>query len=111
MSSLLIVGADHLGKIPSKLEGIGFKEIIHISGRKVQQVKKEIPNHIDLILVLTDYVNHNLSSVLKKKANEQSVPICYAKRSWCSIYQAIGKCEEQQCTAKGTCRMYSQNCK
>ncbi|WNF35406.1 DUF2325 domain-containing protein [Bacillaceae bacterium IKA-2] len=110
MSSLLIVGADHLGKIPSKLEGIGFKEIIHISGRKVQQVKKEIPNHIDLILVLTDYVNHNLSTVLKKKANEQSVPICYAKRSWCSIYQAIGKCEEQQCIAKGTCKMYSQNC-
>lgn len=106
MSSLLIVGADHLGEIPSKLKDIGFKEIIHISGRKVQQVKKEIPNHVDLILVLTDYINHNLSSALKKKANEQAVPICYAKRSWCSIYQAIGKCEERQCIAKGNCRMY-----
>ncbi|WP_017729367.1 DUF2325 domain-containing protein [Halalkalibacterium ligniniphilum] len=93
MSSLLIVGADHLGTIPKKLNGIGFEEIIHISGRKVQMVKKEIPCHIDLVLVLTDYINHNLTSVLKKKANEQDIPICYAKRSWCSIYKAIGQCE------------------
>lgn len=105
MSSLLIVGADHLGKIPSKLESIGFSEIIHISGRKVQQVKKEIPTHIDLILVLTDYINHNLSTVLKKKAVEQAIPICYAKRSWCSIYQAIGKCDMEQCSNKHGCQL------
>ncbi|WP_026675756.1 DUF2325 domain-containing protein [Alkalihalobacterium bogoriense] len=108
MSSLLIVGADHLGKIPSKLEGIGFREVLHISGRKVQQVKKEIPTHVDLVLVLTDYINHNLSTVLKKRANEQGIPICYAKRSWCSIYQAIGKCQMEQCGQKDSCR-YFQN--
>ncbi|MFC0560477.1 DUF2325 domain-containing protein [Halalkalibacter alkalisediminis] len=93
MSSLLIVGADRLGSIPKKLEELGFNEIIHMSGRKVQMVKKEIPSHIDLILVLTDFINHNLTAVLKKKAMEQSIPVCYAKRSWCSIYQAIGKCD------------------
>ncbi|WP_332697998.1 DUF2325 domain-containing protein [Halalkalibacter lacteus] len=93
MSSLLIVGADRLGSIPKKLEEYGFDEIIHVSGRKVQMVKKEIPTHIDLVLVLTDFINHNLTGVLKKKATEQAIPICYAKRSWCSIYQAIGKCD------------------
>ncbi|ARK28604.1 DUF2325 domain-containing protein [Halalkalibacter krulwichiae] len=93
MSALLIVGADHLGAIPKKLESLGFSEIIHVSGRKVQMVKKEIPTHIDLILVLTDFINHNLTGVLKRKASEQKIPICYAKRSWCSIYQAIGKCD------------------
>ena len=99
MSALLIVGADHLGSIPKKLETIGFKEVLHISGRKVQQVKRDIPSHVDLVLVLTDYINHNLSSVIKNKANEQGVKICYAKRSWCSIYQAIGKCNEE-CSAR-----------
>ncbi|MDT8862702.1 DUF2325 domain-containing protein [Alkalihalobacillus sp. MEB130] len=93
MSSLLIVGADRLGSIPKKLEELGFNEIIHVSGRKVQMVKKEIPSHVDLVLVLTDFINHNLTGVLKKKATEQEIPICYAKRSWCSIYQAIGKCD------------------
>ena len=104
MSALLIVGADHLGKIPSKLEEVGFREIIHVSGRKVQQVKKEIPSHVDLILVLTDYINHNLSTVLKKRALEQDIPICYAKRSWCSIYQAIGKCDPSKCSISKECK-------
>ncbi|OLS35521.1 dihydroorotate dehydrogenase [Alkalihalophilus pseudofirmus] len=105
MSSLLIVGADRLGSIPQKLEGLGFKQITHVDGRKAQMVKKEIPSHIDLILVLTDFINHNLTSVLKKKAAEQNIPICYAKRSWCSIYQSIGRCnygcnKESQCPFK-----------
>lgn len=93
MSALLIVGGDHLGQIPKKLKQLGFRSITHISGRKVQMVKKEIPSNTDLILVLTDYINHNLISVLKRKAAEQNVPICYAKRSWCSIYQALGSCK------------------
>ncbi|RBW69545.1 DUF2325 domain-containing protein [Bacillus taeanensis] len=89
MRSLLIVGADHLGTIPSKLGKVGYKRVVHLSGRKVQMVKRKIPDHIDLILVLTDYINHNLSAVIKQKAKEQEIPIRYAKRSWSSIHQAI----------------------
>ncbi|KHF39078.1 DUF2325 domain-containing protein [Halalkalibacter okhensis] len=106
MSSLLIVGADRLGSIPKKLEEIGFSEIIHVSGRKVQMVKREIPSHVDLVLVLTDFINHNLTGVLKKKATEQDIPICYAKRSWCSIYQAIGKCD-YGCGNESSCQFRS----
>ncbi|MED4455753.1 DUF2325 domain-containing protein [Metabacillus fastidiosus] len=86
MGSLLVVGADHLGVITNKLLSVGFDEILHISGRKVQMVKKEIPGNISFILVLTDYVNHNLSTVIKQKAKSQSIPVFYAKRSWSSIY-------------------------
>ncbi|TWI54044.1 DUF2325 domain-containing protein [Halalkalibacter nanhaiisediminis] len=103
MTSMLIVGADRLGSIPKKLEEMGFDDITHVNGRKVQMVKKEIPSHIDLILVLTDFINHNLTSVLKKKAMEQEIPICYAKRSWCSIYQAIGKCN-YNCENQDNCQ-------
>ncbi|MGG3891476.1 DUF2325 domain-containing protein [Metabacillus fastidiosus] len=89
MGSLLVVGADNLGVITNKLLSVGFDEILHISGRKVQMVKKEIPGNISFILVLTDYVNHNLSTVIKQKAKSQSIPVFYAKRSWSSIYQVI----------------------
>lgn len=89
MASLLIVGADHLGNITDKLSEIGFHDVSHLSGRKCQSVKKAIPENIDLILVLTDYVNHNLSKVIKQKAKEQSLPIYFAKRSWCSIHQVL----------------------
>jgi hypothetical protein len=89
LRSLLIVGADHLGVIPDKLTMIGFDEVLHINGRKGQMVKKVIPENINYILVLTDYVNHNLSTVMKKRAKDQSIPIYYAKRSWSSIYKVF----------------------
>lgn len=91
MSKLLIVGGDHLGGIVDKLTNIGFDEVLHISGRKCQTVKKGIPENVDSILVLTDYINHNLSKVIKQKAKEQSLPIYFAKRSWCSIHQAFAE--------------------
>lgn len=89
MNSLLIIGADHLGVIPDKLTSFGFKNILHMNGRKVQMVKREIPENINCILILTDYVNHNLTAVVKKRAKSQCIPIFYAKRSWSSIYNAI----------------------
>lgn len=95
--SLMIVGADHLGGIEDKLSAIGFHEVFHVTGRKVQAVKQEIPEKINLVLVLTDYINHNLAKVIKQKAKEQSLPICYAKRSWSSIYQALHEHQKGCC--------------
>ncbi|MFC5713164.1 DUF2325 domain-containing protein [Thalassorhabdus alkalitolerans] len=99
MEALMIVGADRLGAIPDHLQKLGVKNIIHINGRKVKQVQREIPEHVELILVLTDFINHNLSKKLKEKASKQSVPVCYAKRSWCSIYKALSHCDSfcEQC--------------
>src|SRR3954449_5385594 len=91
MKSMLIIGGDHLGQITKKLEGEGFKEVIHLNGRKKQMIRKEIPKKVDLILVLTDFINHNLSGVIKRQAQEQGIPICFSKRSWCLIYEEIQK--------------------
>lgn len=53
--------------------------------------QKEIPSHVNLVLVLTDYINHEFSTAIKKKANKQAIPVCYSKRSWCSIHQSLEK--------------------
>lgn len=87
----MIVGADHLGNVEEKLSSLGFKEIIHITGRKTMEVKREIPKKIHSILVLTDYVSHDLAKVIKQKAKEQSLPVYFAKRSWSSIYEVLSK--------------------
>ncbi|WP_025027709.1 DUF2325 domain-containing protein [Caldalkalibacillus mannanilyticus] len=89
MKSLLIVGADHLGSIVEQLTTIGINKISHVSGRKCQAVKRGIPENVDAVLVLTDYVNHNLSKVIKQKAKEQALPIYFSKRSWCSIHSVL----------------------
>lgn len=58
MKSLLVVGGDKLGNITEKLEQQGFREVIHLTGRKSRMVQTNIPRKVDAILVLTDYVNH-----------------------------------------------------
>ena len=89
MASLLVVGADHLGSITEKLINSGFKEVIHLDGRKVNMVKREIPDNIDIVFVITDYINHNLAKIIKQKAREQAKPIYFVKRSWSSIHKVI----------------------
>jgi len=91
MSTLLIVGGDHLGNIERNLMEMGFVDVIHITGRKVQMVKKDIPERINSILVLTDFVNHNLSKSIKQKAKELALPVFYANRSWSSIQKVLRK--------------------
>ena len=91
MSSILVVGADHLGKMPEQLNHIGFEEILHIDGRKGNMVRKNIPDHVEAVLVLTDYVNHNLAKVIRQKAKAKSVPVYFAKRSWSCILHKISE--------------------
>ncbi|UTR13915.1 DUF2325 domain-containing protein [Salipaludibacillus sp. LMS25] len=99
MSALLLIGGDNLGSIPGKLKNIGFSEVIHVDGRKVKMVKNEIPERVDLILILTDFVNHNLSNKIKNKAGKKDIPICYSKRSWSCIYKSLTTCDNicEQC--------------
>ncbi|UCZ54199.1 DUF2325 domain-containing protein [Bacillus shivajii] len=93
MATLLIIGGDQLGAIPKHLESLGFKEINHIDGRKKSMIRKDIPDNTDLILILTDFINHNLAKKIKGRAEKRNIPICFSRRSWCSIYKTMVTCE------------------
>jgi hypothetical protein len=96
MASLLVVGADHLGNIADKLMDSGFQEIIHVNGRKVNMVKRDIPEHVDIVFVMTDYINHNLAKKIKQKAKNKEKPIYFVKRSWSSIHSVIQQLETEK---------------
>ncbi|TVL99347.1 MAG: dihydroorotate dehydrogenase [Candidatus Brocadia sp. WS118] len=87
--SVIIVGGDHLGSIPKELDKIGITEIQHLTGRTGQKMRGKIPEKVDFIILLYDFVNHNLAYKVKKLAINRNIPIIYAKRSWSSIYQKI----------------------
>ncbi len=87
--SVLIVGGDHLGSIPKELKKIGVDDIKHMSGRNRNVIKRRMPMTMDLIIILHDYVNHNLANVTKKQAKEYNIPVVFAKRSWSSIYKKL----------------------
>jgi hypothetical protein len=90
--SVLIVGGDHLGSIPKELKKIGVDNIRHMNGRNRNVIKRGMPMTMDLIIVLHDYVNHNLTNVTKKLAKESNIPVVFARRSWSSIYKKLPDC-------------------
>ncbi|WLR49935.1 DUF2325 domain-containing protein [Bacillus tianshenii] len=91
MQNILIIGADRLGNIETNLKDYGFGKITHINGRKVKAVHREIPEQVDIILVLTDFINHNLANVIKSKAKKRNIPTVFARRSWCAIAKTLEK--------------------
>jgi hypothetical protein len=52
-------------------------------------IKRGMPMTMDMIIVLYDYVNHNLTDVIKKSAKELNIPVVFARRSWSSIYKRL----------------------
>ena len=93
--SVLIVGGDHLGSIPKELDKIGVNEVKHLTGRSGQKIRDGIPETMDFIILLCDFVNHNLAYKIKNLAENKGIPIVYAKRSWSSIYQKMKGCQQQ----------------
>ena len=87
---ILVVGADYLGSIEEKLVSLGITEIQHISGRKsVPGRESQISCAVGLVLVLVDRLNHNTMQQTKQAAKAKSIPVIFAKRSWCSIQQKL----------------------
>ncbi|CEO90118.1 DUF2325 domain-containing protein [Syntrophaceticus schinkii] len=87
--SVFIVGGDYLGNIPAKLKGFGFTEIMHLSGRKKGHVAVEIPSQVDVVLVLTNYVNHGCAVKIKEKARKMGAKTLFARRAWSHISEML----------------------
>ncbi|MBO8165195.1 MAG: DUF2325 domain-containing protein [Brevibacillus sp.] len=89
MSAIMVIGGDRLGNIVDLLHEKGFDQIYHVTGRKSSQTGLKIPNGVQLILVLTDFVNHNLARTVKNQAKERQMPILFCKRSCAAIIKAL----------------------
>jgi hypothetical protein len=88
--AVMLVGADILGNITKNLQDLGFEDIYHVSGRNVTESRKaKIPTSVQCVVVFTDFVNHNTASNFKKMAKAQSLPVVFAKRSWCSLREKL----------------------
>ena len=79
--TVLIVGADRLGKIPDELQKDGFTKIIHWTGRERSFRNRTIPKKVDRVLLFYDFTNHCLMHSIKRQAKNFGIPIIYTKRS------------------------------
>lgn len=93
--SILVIGGDKLGSITGKLKENGFNKIGHITGRKKGDRKIKIPENTDLVLVLTDYVGHNMAEIIKERSRRSDVEVMFCRRSWSSMYKNIEEYMQQ----------------
>lgn len=87
--SILLVGGDRLGNITRNLIEYDFKNIEHISGRKNGDKKLKISPKTDLVLLLVDYVGHQLIETVKQESRKSDVKIVFSKRSWTYMENTI----------------------
>lgn len=93
--SVVIVGGDSLGKIPDRLDQLGFECVNHITGRKLTGRKCQnckLLKKAEMVLVLTDYVSHDLCDKVKERAKAKGLPVIYCQRSWANIYKKLDFC-------------------
>lgn len=89
--SVLVIGGDKLGNIKDNLKEVGFHSISHLSGRKKSQKTFKIPENTDVVLVLTDFVNHQITKTIKKQVKSENTKVLYSKRSWVHIDECLRK--------------------
>lgn len=88
----LIVGADKLGNIPQTLSENGINNYIHWEGRKKGFRNKKIPTNIDMIIVLYDYIEHNLTKLIKEHSKSMNIPCIFSKRACSDLESKLNGC-------------------
>ncbi|MFT0546535.1 DUF2325 domain-containing protein [Allopusillimonas ginsengisoli] len=92
--SAVVVGADRLGNIPELLKGHNIAIRHHISGRDPSHQKKtlQLPSGTDLLILLTDFLGHNVMKTFRSAAQRAGIRVLACRRSVCSMKQALTQC-------------------
>lgn len=92
--SAVVVGADRLGNIPDLLKGHNIAITHHISGRDPAHQKKtlQLPSGTELLILLTDFLGHNVMKAFRQAAQRSGVQVVACRRSVCAMQQALQTC-------------------
>lgn len=78
----LIVGGDSVDVVRRQLQTRGYEQIAHWKGRKTGDCRRSFPLHLDLVVVMLGYINHNLCKRVRQEANKQDWPIIFMGRKF-----------------------------
>lgn len=87
----IVVGADRLGNIPQLLEKMGIRIARHISGRASAHQRGDgpFPSNIDLLILFTDFLNHNAMRSYRRRAQAQGIRVLACRRSASCLFAEI----------------------
>ena len=89
--SVLVIGGDKIDSISSVLQSFAFDKIVHWDARNPSVVRKEIPSDTKLIIMLTNFLNHNAMNKFKNEAKRKAIQFICAKRSESSVFCELCK--------------------
>ncbi|MDE2388426.1 MAG: DUF2325 domain-containing protein [Betaproteobacteria bacterium] len=79
--TVLIVGGDYITSFKQLIAAQHSTRIEHWSGRAKGFNKRQLPSETQLVIVICDFINHNLANSIKEQANRSGVPLVYCHRS------------------------------
>lgn len=82
--SLLILGGDNINPILKTLQNLGVSDILHWTARTQKHGRlksKKIPHKVDMVLMLTNFLNHNAMIYYRSEAKSKKLPIMYSTRN------------------------------
>lgn len=102
--SILVIGGDQINSIKTTLQNLGFLNITHWDARNhTQTCKKDLPKNLDYVLMITDFINHNVMYKFKNDAKKRNIPVVCSKRSnscvfcnFCKHLDNQGNCRKEQ---------------
>lgn len=100
MTQALVVGADRLGNLLDLLKSHNIKVKHHITGRETTHQKRvdQLPTGTSLVILLTDFLGHNVMKSYRCAAQRAGVQVMCCRRSKGSMQQAL-----EQCGFKNAC--------
>ena len=100
----VVVGADRLGNIPETLATLGVNIALHIDGRHAAHQRRlpGLPQGTQLLILLTDFLGHNVMRHFRDLARAHAVPVVCCRRSTISVEDSVQRCLAQrgQCPVK-----------
>jgi len=102
-----LVGADRLGNIPQALLERGIDVLRHISAREPagQRSGRGLPAGTELLILFTDFLNHNAMRSFRRAAQEQGIPVVACRRSVTCLMQCLDRCILCPAARDGSCAL------
>ena len=94
MSKALVVGGDKVDGIRQVLFSRGIDQVDHWSGRKAGDMRRDIPRNLELIVLVTNSINHSFTYRIKNLANKRGLKVVFTKNGADSLQRALVSASE-----------------
>ncbi|MBU3736469.1 MAG: DUF2325 domain-containing protein [Methylobacterium sp.] len=87
----LVIGGDRIESLRRDLARYGLNDVEHWGGRKPADARRPIPPRVELVVVVTDQLNHAMLHNVTLRATRLDLPIVYTRRSGHELRARLGE--------------------